>query len=707
MSAHRDFRDYELDGLADEQGWDLETRDLAQYLRSTPHRYAHVQPNPQFRDSLRRALMREAWERATAPPPPWYRRLLAPQPMAIAGAAVGALLLISVGFMATLGPRQQDEINVAVNSPQNNAELAPTVQPIELRFSQPMKTDTVQLDVEPTTLVTTHWDAQHRVLEITPVNDLSANTRYQVTVTSATTASGQQASKIKPVVFNTGPTPAPTPTIGPRPTPTPSPILSPHDLGPIAPGSRAHWSIDGSSLIVIGPTGSLEQIPVAGGPALKLADGVSLDAVAPDGGSVAWFGNGQVTWKTSVINNVQPIALGFRSTTLLMAGANDVETADLKRVAAFKEAADAAEFSAAGDVVAYHGASGLHLVDLASGVDTLIGPATALGAWAPDGRHYAYLTDTSVMAVNVDDDSTVKAADLAGVNGVAWSRGNQLLLTTTAGSLSLLTFNGSTPSAPQKLSTSTDGTFAQPDWATNSSGQFSFHRGTDIWIARIQNAVPGTPITPVTPGVNQDELVNTFMTDRKNLLGDQALAFLDANGRQAFSRLTLIYQDGSLARYYVLLSQPGREIVRLVLVHGSAQTAIDETLIIQPDASNHLFIHSVTETPRVSFGTGPEVIGTSVSSTQVQVRFDSDLDPNSAIQPGAVAIQGVVTQAAYDSRSKTVTLTVTGGLTPGVTYDLVIGSNLEDATRQRNAVPYDLPFTGPSPSATPTPSPGG
>jgi hypothetical protein len=690
------YRDPELDGLGDEQGWDPQMRELAHYLRASSQEYAHVQPGLQFRRDLRRRLMREAWEMAARPPVPWYRRFLAPQPMAMAGALVGAVLIVSVAFLS-LGPQQHDQVKVALVSPQNHAQLAPTVTPIQLQFNQPMQTDSVQLQIEPATLVTRNWDPQHRVLTITPVNGLSANTQYKVTVKAARTASSQAVpvTNIRPVVFSTGPTPTPTPSTGPRPTPPPSPILSPHDITAILGGSRVQWSVDGSSLYAISPSGALDQIPLSGSSPQQLATGVSLAAVAPDGSSVAWLSGGQVVWKSTTVSNVQPIALGFGAAGLLMASVADVETAEQKRVAGFKEAATAADFSPPGDHVAYLGASGLHLVDLATGRDTTIGPASALGGWSPDGQHYAYVTAAGVSTANVAEGSSGALVALPGVTGLTWSRGQQLLLS-AAGALYLADYGGSGAATAQPLATGRDGAFAAPVWAPNGSGQFSFVRGSDVWVAKVQGAIPGAPqITPVTPGVTQDDLVNSFMQARQKDLTDQAQSFLDAAGRAAFSQFSLVYTDPALARYYLMLSQPGRVVVRLVLTHALTQTAVDETLIIQPDASNHMFIHSVSDNPRLAFGTGPEVVRTVVTPNQVQVTFDSDLDPNSAVLPGAVSIKGVTTTATYDRSSKTVTLTVPAGLTPGTMYDLLISPSLHDLS-ERAAVQYDLTFSGPS-----------
>lgn len=689
MSAQRD---HELDGIGAEHGWTDDDHELAQFLRRSPHLYAHVEPSPQFRQTLQRRLMREAWEQASRPPLPWYRRVLSPQPMAWAGAAVGVLLIVVAAFFFQAAQGQHDQINVHVVSPQQNAQLLSTATPIELKFSQPMDASSVQVQVQPATQVKTEW--QGNTLKITPVYGLQGNTQYTVQVApGAQTAAHQPVGKIQPVTFSTGPTPTPTPSAGPTPTPSPTPVLSPRQVAPIG-GARAHWSADGSGLLVIGPNGQLQLWPVAGGSPQKLADGVTLVTVAPDG-SPAWVSGSQVTWKTSVLNGVTPIALGFRqSGALLVATANDVETADQKRVAPFKVTADAADFSPSGDRVVYHGADGIHLVDLTTGRDTLLGPAVGLGDWSPDsqGRRYAYTTDAGVSVADTGAGTTSKLIDLPGVTGISWSAGNQLLLS-TASALYLATYTDGSPAAAHKLQ---DGTFAQPEWAPAGAGVFSFRRANEVWVARVQGAVAGGPITVATPGISQDDLVSGFMNARKGQLSDQALSFLDQAGQAAFARLNLVYTDPStsLARYYVLLSQPGRVVVRLVLAHGAVQTAVDETLAIQPDASGNLRIHGVNEVPRALFASGPEVVSVSVTPTQVKVVFDSDLDASTATQSGAVGLRGVTTASQYDSKSKTVTLTVPGGLTPGQTYDLTIDPSLQDVN-QRHAAPYDLTFTGP------------
>ncbi len=641
MSAQRDP---ELDDLFQA---DPELRDLSQFLRASPHPAAQVEPTAHFRVTLRRRLMREAWEQGSKPALPWHRRLFAPATLAWASAAVGALLIVFTAFQFATAPKGSG-ITVTVRSPQNASETVSQVTPIELDFSQPMDAASVEraVAIQPATNVQYSWQDQNRRLKITPVNDLAPNTRYQVTVQpSAQTRSGRKLSQPAVVQFITAsPAPKPTPTPSTSPSSTPQGSLSGvHAVAPI--GSPApQWSPDGSKLFVVAPTsGALQAWPLQGAPAPIEPDGVTLVEVG------------------------------------------DVQTGDQRRLVSLNETATAADFSPAGDLLVYRGASGLHLVDLNANRDNLVGRAAALGDWAPDGRHYAFATDTALMLT--DGTSTVKLADVPGVTGLSWSRGNQILLTSGAG-LQTMSGDGS-----QLKTVPADGSFAQPVWAPVGGGTFAFRRSSEVWVAKLQGAAVGI-VTPITPGVSQDDLVNSFMAARRSQLADQAVAFLDTAGKDAFSRLSLVYGDPSttFARYYVLLSQPGRVTVRLVLTKGTSQTAIDETLLLRQDAAGHLWIHGASETVRSSFGSGPEIVKAMVVGDRVLVFFDSDLNPGT-VQGGSVGIKGVSTQATYDASQKMVTLTANGGLTAGASYDLLVGSGLQDV-QGHAAVQYDLPFTG-------------
>jgi Bacterial Ig-like domain/WD40-like Beta Propeller Repeat len=684
-------RDPELDELF---LGEPELLDLAELMKSAPHPAAHVEPTPQFRVALRRRLMREAWEQASQPEVPWYRRLLAPRPMAGLAAAVGVMLigLTALSYLET--PRGQHSI-VTVSSPQNGSETVSRVTPIEVKFNQPMDAKSVQdaLSIQPATEVHYAWQENNTRLVITPVHELAPTTRYEVTVApQAQTKDHQQLPKVATVSFVTA-SPPPTPPVQPSSSPTSTPssvLLNPRALGPVGTPAVVSWSPDGSKLFVVDQDGQLQAWAVQGTgtpTATQVApDGVTAVASAPDG-SPAYVRKGGVVYGSVAVPGAQAIALGFRQSSLVFATATDVQTANQQRVAAFKEEATAAVFSQSADRVAYRGTSGLHVVDLATRKDTLVGPASVLGEWSPDGRTFAYATDLGVFTT--DGTTPSKLLDDPGVTGLSWSHTNQLLIA-TGSAVQLASADAS------QLRTLQVPLLAQPLWAPGGRGTFAYRRAGQEWVAQLPAGMIG-PVSSATPGATQDDLVSAFMAARKALQSDQAQAFLDQAGSAAYaSRATLLYTDGSqtLNRYYVVLSQPGRVVVRLVLSRAGAQVAVDETLTIQHDATTgQQRIHNVTQTPRPSFGMGPEVLSVGVGGTQVQIAFDSDLAA-STVQAGGVSIKGVQTTAAYDTTHKTVTLTIPGGLTPGTAYDLLVSSSLQDVN-QRPAVPYTLSITGP------------
>ena len=683
MSAQRDP---ELDDLFQDEP---ELRQLAQLIRARPHPAANVEPSPHFRVLLKQRLMREAWERASQPQLPWYRRALAPQPLAWAGAAVGALLIVFAAwsFAATPGGTHS---TVKVSSTLSGNMLL-------LSFNQPMDTSSVQhaVRIVPATEVSYHWqDNQH--LAVTAVHNLTPNTQYVVTIANtARTQDGQPVAHTAPVQFVTSPpppTPTPTPSSSPSSTPTPL-ITGLHDVAPAGPPA-ARWSPDGTKVYIVGPSGQLGAWPIQGGASTSIQpDGVSLVAAALDG-TVAYFRDGQITYGSVTVTGVQPIALGFGQSGLVFATASDAEASDQHRLATFAEQATSADFSPASDRLVYRGTSGnLHLVNLTSGKDSSIGPSAGLGDWSPDGTRYAYQTDAGVSAADTSTGSSSRLLDLPGLTGISWSHGNQLLLATSS---ALYLYTPGDPAGARKLASDQ---FDRPSWAPTTGGSFAFRRGNELWIGKVSGAQGG--IGPAAAGgPNQDDVVNGFMLARQNQQADQAEAYLDQSGKDAFTSggLPLTYSGtGSTLRYYTLLSQGGKVVVRLVLTKGTAQSAVDETLILK-SSGGKLLIGGVSETPRVSFAAGPEVVKVVVTADKVQVFFDSDLDQSTV--PGSVTIKGaggqtVSSQTSYDPKAKAVSLAVSGALSSGATYNLAVGAALRDTPNGRQAVPYDLQFLGP------------
>lgn len=684
-------RDHELDVLFEK---DPDLREFAQFIRTRPHPAATVDPNPHFRVVLKQRLMREAWQMVDQPPASWYRRLLAPPSLAWAGAAVGALLMVFVVFNLALP--QSPSRTVVVHSDLDGAVAVSVVKPIPLTFSQPMDTSSVQsaITITPSTKVNYNWNINHTQVTIVPIHPLTPNTQYQLNIAPvAKTESGQPVTAAKPVQFVTvAPAATPTPTPSTRPSGSPAPVTLDGARSVAASGNLpARWSSDGSRLFVVGPNGQLLSWLVQGGTSSSVEpDGVTVVAAGP--GGPAYVRGGKIVYGSLTIPNVAPIALGFRSGGgLVYATPTDIWNQQ-GSIAHFSEEAASADFSPTGDRLVYRTASGtLHLVDLTAhpAKDTSLGGASGLGDWLPaDGSRYAYPTDSAVWSVDTASGTTSKLSDLSGVGSISWSRGGQLLLSTSS-ALYLYTV-GDTGGA-KKIS---DGVFGQATWSPAGNGAFAFKREGQAWVAKVVGALSSGGALTSGPALSQDAVVSAFMDARRNGLPDQATSYLDAAGNDAFapSKLTLVYTDPSLARYYLLLSQPGHVVVRLVLVHGTTQTAVDETLTLT-NASGKLLIHNVSEVTRASFGLGPEIVKVVVAPDHVQVLFDSDID-QTTIQ-GGVSLKGVTTVSSYDATRKAITLSVSGGLTSGTSYDLLLNSSLKDTPNDRLAVPYDLQFVGP------------
>jgi hypothetical protein len=681
--------DQELDELFREP----ELRDLAQRLHSVQHHMS--EPDPAFRASLRRRLMSEAWDQMR-PREPWYRRLLAPAPArgsrrtfpsapALAGlaGAVGVLLIAFALATMVFSPPGRTT-TVTASSPLQDAQAVALKQPIVINFDHPVDPQAVQVQIQPATQAKYEWqggDGQKSTLKITPVNGLAANTQYQVTVAPSTRAAGPAVAPKRVTFVTTTPPPTPTPKPSASPVPTGTPVPPVVNSRPLqAAGTpQPSWSGDGSKLYVVGPTGQLLAVPVAGGDAQQIQpDGVTMVAVGP--GGPAYVRAGLVIYGQVSVAGTKPVALGFRAGKVVVATGDGVLAADGSRTAAFTETAQAADFSPDGDHVAYLGASGLHVVDLNTQADKPVGPASGLGDWSPDGKRYAYVTNAGV---SVTDGSAIRSvATVSGVAGVSWSPVSGQLLLGGASFLQSVPADGS--DAPRKLA---DGTFTQPAWAPTGS-TFAFRRSGSIWAAQL-SADRSTP----TATQSVSDAVNAFMTARKAQQQDQASGYLDSAGKNAFANLQLIYSDSpQLSRYYLIYSQPDQAVVRLVLKQAGVESSlVDETLSVVTDqATGRVLVHGVTETAARPVGKGPEVLTVSVQGSQVRVAFDSDLDPSSTA--GGVSLKGAATTSTYDSGSRTVVLTASSGLSAGTTYRLTVGGAVKDLN-QRTATPFQLDIT--------------
>jgi hypothetical protein len=679
-------RDPELDALFEELApGDRALQDFAQMLRSTPWPGGAADPDPAFRLALRRRLLQEAWRLAAQQRRPWYRRLFStPAGLAWAGAALGALLIGLVGLAVLAHPSRGPETTVEVASPLNDAHTVAVVQPIELDFSQPMDTRSVEeaVKISPATRVSYQWLSPSRV-EITPMSGtLAPNTQYTVVVApSAKTKDGTALGKPAVVTFVTtapvtspGPTPSQSPTTGPV-----SQLAGMRELAPSGTPPPA-WSADGSTLYVVNPDGSLQAVAVAGGVRTLVPNGVTAVAVGPSG--PAYVQNGQVVYGQTTISGLQPLALGFQGSALLVGTAQGILDAHGTTIATFSEAARLVDIAPGGGHAVYLGTSGtLHVVDLTTGKDVSVGPATALGDWSANATRYAYAGPGAVQVTDMSGNVS-RLADATGVSGISWSAADQILFATSSG-LEVVNADGT------GLRQVAAGDFEQPEWSP-SGGLFTFKRNGAVWVAQLAGPRPVASPSPTTG--NEQDFVQSFLAGTASASGAQVSGQFDQNGKLAYQRLLQVQPNlGGFSRSYVVLLQPGQAVVRLVYGQGAAQTAIDLTLTLVTDAAGELRIHNLSAQPVPNFGKGPQVLSVSVARNQVKVQFDSDLMA-STVQSG-VLLEGVANaQVSYDASSRTVLLVVPGGLTPGATYTLQVTNALEDVN-QREAFPYELSFT--------------
>ncbi len=679
-------RDPELDALFEELSpGDRELQDFAQMLRSVPRPGASADPDPAFRHALRRRLMQEAWKLSTRRQP-WYRRLFStPTGLAWAGAAVGALLIGLAGLAVLAHPTHGPETTVSVVSPLNDARTVAVVQPIELDFNQPMDTRSVEeaVKISPATRVSYQWVSPTRV-EITPMSGtLAPNTQYRVVVApTAKTRDGTTLGKPAVVTFVTtappatpGPTPSQSPTAGPAPQ-----LGGVRELVPSGTPAPA-WSADGGTLYVVGPDGSLKAVTIAGGTRTLVPGGVTAVAAGPSGPATG--ANGHVVYGQTTVPGLQPLALGFRGSALLIGTAQGVVDASGTSVAAFAETARQVDIAPDGAHAVYLGASGtLHVVDLSTGKDVAVGTAAGLGDWSGSADRYAYPGAGVVQVTDMAGDVS-RLVGVGGVTGVSWSGASQILLA-TGSDLEMVNADGS------GLHRVAAGDFEQPEWSP-SGEQFAFKRNGAVWVAQLLGSLPSESPSPTTG--DEQGFVQSFLNGAASGSGAPASGQLDQNGRQAYQRLLQTQPNfGGFSRSYVVLLQPGRAVVRLIYGQGVTQTAIDVTLTLVRDAEGNLRVHDLSAQPVANFGKGPQVLSVSVGRNQVRVQFDSDLMASS-VQAGGVVLEGVSNlQVAYDASSRTVILTVPGGLASGSTYTLQVTGTLEDVS-QRAATPYELSFT--------------
>jgi hypothetical protein len=678
---------------------------LAGLLRS--RRGAEPPLDEAFRSELRRQLMQQAWVLGEGRTP-WWRRLTAPQGPALAwaGAAAGVLLIASVVVFAALQkPSVSDRI--IITSPVADAHAVQLQNPILVSFNQPMehKSTEAAVQITPATYVAFSWSANTLAVQPTSGN-LAPNTQYQVTIgAGAKTQAGQKLSSAKTITFVTQPSATPPPSPKPTVRATPNSLLTAEQRLAGLPSRTLYtpqWSADSTTIYLVGDNGALESVTASGG-AVKVIvpDGVSYPAIAPAGDRLAYYRGGKIEMLTLATGSTADLAVVTHLTTVswakdqLLWGTSDgVYKAGANipsQVAAIPQDAAVVSIAPDGGHAVYQEAHSLVALDLATSKSTRFGAiGEAFLGWSPDGSRLLYQgTDAIVVA---DDQGQTVATILSGEP--SWSGQNEILL----GNDTALYAIRPDGFGLTKLS---DGTYHLPVWAPNGT-TFAYVRGAAIWSAT------ATPLTIEPSPVDQaSSVVSSFMNARLKLLSDQAKAFLDDKGKQAYSSSglpLLISGDTSFSRFYVLAQEitgsspdTARFVVRLVLSKGTLDVNdYEETLTLQRTQASHPFlIDQATAGPTRDLGKGAEVVGVEVAAGSIKVVFDSDL-VSGTVADGVVLLDAAGKRVGGASTYLNRTALITGlQLSPGAPYKLAVLTTVQDVGGRNVPADYDLNLVGP------------
>jgi hypothetical protein len=666
-----------------------------------------------FRSDLRRQLMQRAWgmgEERT----PWWQRLTGPPALAWAGAALGILLIGSVVvFTANQAPSVND---ILITSPIADAHAVQLQQPILVSFNQPMNHPSTEkaVQITPATYVVFSWN--DNTLAVHPTGGtLAPNTQYRVTIgPGAKTQSGQSLSSPKTITFITRPSatppPSPKPTI--RATPT-SQVTGDHRLAAKPSGTfyAPQWSADSTTVYLVGDKGALTSVSASGGdPKVLVPDGVSFPAIAPAGDRLAYLRGGKIEMLTlaggaisDLTDAAQVTALSWASDQVFWATSQGVFKAGTdgqSQAASIPQNATVVSIAPDGGHAVYQEGQSLHVLDLATSRSRGLSGADAFLGWSPDGSRMLYASNQQTV---VADAQGQKIASIS-AGDVSWSSKDEILI----GSDTYLYAVRPDGYGSMLLNS---GTYRDPVWAPDGNS-FTYERGGAIWSAS------AAPLAPEPAALDQAaSVVSQFMNARIATHSDQAQAFLDDKGKQAYSSSGLplvISGDTTFTRDYVVVQdmtnlqpQTARFVVRLVLSKGALDVSeFEETLTLKRDqASQPFLIDQASASSTRDIGKGAEVVSADVSTGSVKVVFDSDL-VSDTVADGVVLLDGngkrMGSQSTYANR----TVVITGlDLTPGATYKLVVLTSVQDVGGRSVPAEYDLNIVGPAPASLPAPTP--
>ena len=686
---------------------DSDLRRVAALLRSA--RAPEPPLDDAFRTGLRRQLMQEAWSVAERRGPARWRRLFAPPGLAWAGAVAGVLLIAAVAvWTSTQGNGTIGPPIVASNlDGKSNVAL---VQPILVSFNQPMDHQSTEAAVQitPATNVVYAWDAKSVTLQVTPVTgNLAPNTQYQVTIgPGAKTAANQQLAAPQTITFVTQ-APAATPQPSPTARPTPANPLGEKQIGPLsgAASLALQWSADSQSVYYVDGKGALQVVSIKNNTSTVIAQsGASAPAISPTGDRLAYLLSGKIEILTFASGKTDQIATAAAPTVVGWANGKVVwgqsdgiyQQSDsgpaLLAPLPSTGAVTLVSIAPDGAHAIFSQGDSLSILDLATGKPTPIGAAKdTFAGWSPDGTQLIYASADHLVVADLHG-ATQSSLPLG---QASWSSADAVLL---GGDTTVYEVRPDGSS----LTRLANGTYRSPIWAPDGS-TFAFVRGDSLWVAT-------APALPPQPTVVDEAtaVVKKFMDARLNGKADDAAALLDDSGKKSYAagQLNLVITgDPHFTRYYLLTqeaigTQPdtARFVVRLVLTHGKKDVSdVEETLTLVRDATTTQFlIDHATAGAQRDLGKGPEVVSVDVTTSTIQVTFDSDLDP-ATVSGGVTVVDAkgspVDTTLTYANKM----VTISGlDLKEGAQYRLVVNTSVRDVQGQKVSAEYDLNLLGPA-----------
>jgi hypothetical protein len=236
-------------------------------LREVSRRLRASRPDPSLSPHFKAYLRAKLMDAAEVELRPRGLRRLRPRANTFAwtGAGLGVAMIGAVVAIVLLS-HPSDKIDVISANSQIDGQA--NVDPndvIRISFTRAMDHAAVEkgLHIQPATQVTKQW--QGNTLVLTPVNKLSGNTPYTVTIAkdSARATDGAVATTDIHIAFGTHPTASPAP----KPTPTGPPQLALNPVLPVGGGVQLVFAGDGSLLATAATPSTASPAPGSPTPA--------------------------------------------------------------------------------------------------------------------------------------------------------------------------------------------------------------------------------------------------------------------------------------------------------------------------------------------------------------------------------------------------------------------------------------------------------